>query len=422
MAGTLRRAACESSAGFALRYRSRESLVRAAGTLLVAALLGWAAPAIGACARPIATRLIPLPVWATLPNEGDTWGAMPVFLRVCPENERTESILAPSATWNSVIHYTGTFRLYHYPTDDTTFTLIASASTRINYNALVMWQKLPTRPGAWTDELTLRAQRSAFYRYFGLGPDTPESAESSYTTRRGYVTARRGLNIAPSLNLGALIGIERDLVEAIGVPGLPLTRDVFADAPGIGGASLLWQGASLRYDDRVGGDYAERGVRMELSAAIVEGLDGSPDFFRGSFQASGIVRELDWLSGAARLAWSGVSSGAAPFYQQSRLGGSLMLRGFTLDRFADRQAWTAELEQRIRVLQTHIYGVVADWRIDPFIAVGQVFGRFDEALSRPKLALGLGLRAFVRSNVLGRIDLAAGGEGLKVYVELGYPY
>ena len=179
MAGTLRRAACESSAGFALGCRSRESLVRAAGTLLVAALLGWAAPAIGACARPIATRLIPLPVWATLPNEGDTWGAMPVFLRVCPENERTESILAPSATWNSVIHHTGTFRLYHYPTDDTTFTLIASASTRINYNALVMWQKLPTRPGAWTDELTLRAQRSAFYRYFGLGPDTPESARAA---------------------------------------------------------------------------------------------------------------------------------------------------------------------------------------------------------------------------------------------------
>ena len=51
-----------------------------------------------------------------------------------------------------------------------------------------------------------------------------------------------------------------------------------------------------------------------------------------------------------------------------------------------------------------------------------MFGPFDEALSRPKLALGLGLRAFVRSNVLGRIDLAAGGEGLKVYVELGCPY
>src|SRR5512143_2879979 len=108
------------------------------------------------CRPGLTTQIIPLPVWATLPNEGDTWGAMPVFLRVCPESERTESIFAPSATWNSVIHYTGTFRWYHYPTDDTTLTVIASASTRINYNALFMWQRLPTAPGRWTDEVTAR--------------------------------------------------------------------------------------------------------------------------------------------------------------------------------------------------------------------------------------------------------------------------
>jgi hypothetical protein len=396
---------------------------RAARTALLAAmLLFWARRAEGSCPQPVATRLIPLPVWATLPNEGDTWGAMPVFLRVCPESERTEAIIAPSATWNSVIHYTGTLRWYQYPSDDTTFTFIGSVSTRINYNALVWWQKLPTQPGLWTDEVTLRLQRSAFFRFFGLGPDTPETAETSYTGLRAFVTARRGLNIARHLNLGASIGIERDRVEAIGVPGLPLTSEVFADAPGMRGATLLWQGASLRYDDRQGGDYAERGTRMEISASIVEGLAGSPTFWRAGVQVSSIVRELGWLTGAGRFAWNAVSSGEAPFYQQSRLGGSFVLRGFTLDRFIDRQAWTAEVEQRIRILRTHIYGVVADWRIDPFVTAGQVFGAFDQLLSRPRLAAGVGLRAFVRPNVLGRIDLAAGGEGLKVYVELGYPY
>lgn len=389
---------------------------------MAAALLLAAGPAAADCGRPLDTRLIPLPVWATLPNEGDTWGAMPVFLRVCPESERTESIFAPSATWNSVIHYTGTFRWYHYPTDDETFTFIGSASTRINYNLLVMWQRLPTAPGRWTDEVTARLQRSAFFRYFGLGPDTREDAETTYTGRRAFVTARRGLNVLPHLNLGAAAGIERDAVEAIGVPGLPLTRDVFPDAPGIPGATLAWQGASLRYDDRQGGDYAERGVRAELSGAVVEGLAGSPTFVRGGFQASAVVRELDWLSGAARAAWSAVSSREAPFYQQSKLGGSFVLRGFTLDRFVDRQSWTAELEQRIRLVRTHIYGVITDWRMDPFITAGQVFSRFDQAFSRPQLAGGVGLRAFVRPNVVGRIDLAAGGEGLKVYVEIGYPY
>jgi outer membrane protein assembly factor BamA len=255
-----------------------------------------------------------------------------------------------------------------------------------------------------------------------LGPDTPEAAETSYTGLRAFVTARRGLNLARHLNLGASVGVERDDVETIGVPGLPLSKQVFPDAPGMGGTTLLWQGVSLRYDDRKGGDYAERGVRMEVSAALVEGLSGSPTFWRAGAQASGILPELRWLSGAARVAWTAVSSGEAPFYQQSKLGGSFVLRGFTLDRFVDRQAWTAEAEQRIRVLTTHIYGVDTDWRIDPFVTAGQVFGALDEIGSNPRLAVGLGLRAFVRPNVVGRIDLAAGGEGLKVYVEIGYPY
>ena len=74
------------------------------------------------------------------------------------------------------------------------------------------------------------------------------------------------------------------------------------------------------------------------------------------------------------------------------------------------------------MLETRILGVVADWRVDPFVAVGQVFGAFRDAFSRPQLAVGVGFRAFVHPNVLGRIDVADGGEGIKVYVELGYQY
>jgi hypothetical protein len=80
-------------------------------------------------------------------------------------------------------------RWFHYPSDDTTFTFIGSVSTRINYNLLAWWQKLPVQRGVWTDELTLRVQRSVFYRFFGLGPDAPESAESSYTGLRAFVSA-----------------------------------------------------------------------------------------------------------------------------------------------------------------------------------------------------------------------------------------
>src|SRR5216684_1767582 len=62
------------------------------------------------CPGGLETRIVPLPVYAALPNEGDTFGVMPVFLRVCDANQRTDSIIAPSVTWNDVIHATGTFR------------------------------------------------------------------------------------------------------------------------------------------------------------------------------------------------------------------------------------------------------------------------------------------------------------------------
>lgn len=395
---------------------------RLCGGVLAALAVALAGRAGAVCPRELTTQLIPLPVYATLPNEGDTWGVLPVFLRVCPDDQRTESIIAPSATWNSVIRFTGTFRWYYYPTPDTTLTLIASASTRINANGLLVWQRLPTPAGASTDEVLLRAQRTVFKRFFGIGPETPPSAESSYTGVRFLANARRGVNLVEHLNLGVTLGVERDAVESTGVPGLPLTPQVFPDAPGIHGATLASQGLDLRYDDRVGGDYAERGFRVDLGGALVEGLEGTPTFLRAAMQFRAVVAELPRVSGAARLYWSAVSSRRAPFYQQSTLGGSYLLRGFTEGRFVDRQAWTLELEQRIRVLQTNIFGVVADWRVDPFVATGQVFDGLDDVASRPRIAVGAGFRAFIRPNVLGRVDVAYAGEGVKVYVEIGYPY
>jgi hemolysin activation/secretion protein len=134
------------------------------------------------------------------------------------------------------------------------------------------------------------------------------------------------------------------------------------------------------------------------------------------------VPETARLSGAARLWVSAVSSGDAPFYQQSWLGGASLLRGFADGRFVARHAWTLDLEQRIRLLRTDVFGVITDWRIDPFVGVGQVFDRLSEVASRPRPTVGLGLRAFAHPNVVGRVDLAFAGEGLKIYVDVGYPY
>jgi hypothetical protein len=325
-------------------------------------------------------------------------------------------------TWNSVIHYTASLRFYAYPDPDTALSVIASASTRINYRLVARWQRLPGDDGTWTDEAALDVDRNAFARLFGLGPDAPARAETSYTSARVLVSERRGRNVGHHLNAGILIGFEHDAIEDRGVPGLPLAPERFPDVPGMRGSAVLWQGIDLRYDDRVGGDYAEQGVRVEAALTVIEGLARSPTFVRAGAQARGILPELAWLSGAARAMWTAVSAADAPFYLQSWLGGSFALRGFPDGRFIDRQAWTIEAEQRIRLVQTHVMGVAVDWRADPFVAVGQVFHDIGGVLSRPRLTGGVGLRAVVPPNLVGRVDLASGGEGISVYAEIGYPY
>jgi hypothetical protein len=396
----------------------------AVSCLLSAPALGEAAAApVSGCPGGLATRLVPLPVYATLPNEGDTFGAMPVLIRVCDANQRTDSIIAPSITWNDVIRWTATLRWFHYPSDDQALTFILSASTRINSGLLLQWRDLPRRPGALTNEIEFRWQRSAFYRFFGLGPDTPASAESSYTRVRGHLSARRGLNFADGWNAGIGAVFHRDLVQDLGVPGLPLTRRAFPpNVPGMHGSTTIGQSLDVRYDSRPNFENSDRGIFADVGIAVVEGLARSPSYVRGQMRLRVLQPETSWLGAAARLDWTGVSTAGAPFYDQSTLGGAYLLRGFTEDRFIDQNAWTVELEQRFQVFQTHIYGVTADWRVDPFIAVGQVYGALHQAFSNPRLAGGVGFRAWVRPNVVGRIDVATGGEGLKVYVEIGYPY
>jgi len=347
---------------------------------------------------------------------------MPVFLRVCEATARTEAILAPSITYNDTIHFTGTMRYFGYPSEVEALTFVASASTRINSNVLLRWSLLPRDPGVFTRQLELRWERSVFYRFFGLGPDTGAADETSYTRLRVHGNARAGLNLGGDWNAGLELLLHRDDVQDLGVARLPLSRRVFPNAPGMGGATTFGQAIDLRYDSRPEADYSIEGAFADLAIGPVEGLAGSPSFARGRLQLRALLPELSFISFAARFDASYVSSRNAPFYDQSSLGGSYLLRAFTENRFVDQNAWTAEVEQRIRVLQTHIYGVTADWRVDPFVGVGQVFQSIGQVLSHPRPVAGVGFRAWVHPNVVGRVDVATGGEHLEVYVEIGYPY
>ena len=367
------------------------------------------------------TKLIPLPVYATSPTEGGTYGFMPVFMEI-EKDGPTRHIVAPSITWNDTIHVTGTFRWYYYPAKDESFTLIAGSSSHVNNGMMLQYTNKPLKDYQWTMDAYMRLQRSIFFRFFGIGPETDQGNESSNTRSRLDTYFREGYNFNRYFNVGLKVQLQRDVLERDPIPPLPLTEDKFATTPGAGGASVVSEGVSVRFDTRENGQYSQRGLGSEFFAATAQGLNNSGNFDKIEWDTRILFKELSWIDGAARVYWAYKLGENIPFYYQSALGGSLLLRGFDEDRFVDKGAWELEFEQRIKMFSTHIYNVTTDWRVDPFVTMGQVYGGANMFFKNPQLAAGLGFRAYVHPNVVGRVDIAEGGEGLKFYVELGYPF
>jgi hypothetical protein len=368
------------------------------------------------------TRFFPLPMYTTVPNEGSTYGVLPVWM-VMEGDQGVKSITAPSVSWNHSAGVTGTFRYYRYFGTLTSAQVIASASTNINRNLWLEYDDIRRTRHGWTTNLVLHVRRNLFYRFFGLGPDTTEAGESSYTRLTGVLGARRGYNFTEDFNVAVFLELDGDNPERHAITGLPETQVVYPTAPGLNGAFVMREGVSVRYDTRPEGDYSANGLASELTADLVEGIIGVGFFARLMWQTRLVLQETSWLQLGARAYWSQLFGGGdnVPFYYQASLGGEYLLRGFTEDRFIDRGAWEIEFEQRFRLFESHMFGVVSEWRLDPFIAVGQVYG-IDGPFSHVRAAGGVGIRVWILPNVVGRIDVAYGGEGLKAYVMLGYPY
>ena len=105
------------------------------------------------------------------------------------------------------------------------------------------------------------------------------------------------------------------------------------------------------------------------------------------------------------------------------MGGESTLRGYGRNRFIDNSFLLCNLEERIRLIRWEVFGVTADWELAPFIDLGGVMESLDKVSARNiEFNPGIGFRAIVRPNIVGRLDLGIGKDGPAVFVGLGYPF
>ena len=115
--------------------------------------------------------------------------------------------------------------------------------------------------------------------------------------------------------------------------------------------------------------------------------------------------------------WLGVSQTGAgqdvPFYMLPTLGGSTTLRGYSTDRFRDRDVLVVNAEYRWPIAR----------RIDAaaFYDAGSVAPRVGDLAQHLIADYGLGLRMHSTRHLLARLDVARGREGTRAALSFSVP-
>jgi hypothetical protein len=289
-------------------------------------------------------------------------------------------------------------------------------------------------------------ERSLTRRFFGLGPKTHESDETSYRDSVGFLEL--GIDYALPDPGGDLVlsagasGEWHDLGPGH-VEGEPNTGDVYPDLFGPADpAALGFLHAGLRWDTRDSQVNPYRGwwAGGNVDAALLQGdgdvgavwtLSGGRIFaVPGIFHSGGDPGEehppTDTLVIGLR---SQLSSGELPFFELPSLGGSNYHRGYIAGRWRDDASWVLTVEHRFWLLPRGFPIPFTDTiRVERvgaalFYEAGAVADDFPSLFkSRVRSSYGFGIRATLERAAPFRVDIGFSGDGVNVSAGFGLSF
>ncbi len=281
--------------------------------------------------------------------------------------------------------------------------------TTKNQLILGLWSEMYLDQDRWRINSEISYSRFPT-KFWGIGNDTPDSAEEDYTPRTLILKGWPQKRIADGWYAGfAAMLIDRGLSEL--QEGGQIESGL---VPGAEDGQALGIGGSLTRDSRDSTVYPRRGayhqLLVDLFGKVWIGDYGFGRYtldLRGYFPVAGThVVALQALGVA--------TSGTPPFDLYPQLGGEVLLRGYFQGRYRDRSLLAFQGEYRLPLF----------WRIGAagFVGIGQVapdIGGF--GLDRFWVAGGAGLR-FLLAKQEGlniRMDFAFGEGSSGFYLSLG---
>ncbi len=239
----------------------------------------------------------------------------------------------------------------------------------------------------WTEENKYHILSEFRYRdwpfnFYGIGNDTWESDEDKIGQKlfRARIDVER--KITKAYYAGLNISYEHFSFHDQEADG------VYNQQPLIGktGGQFLALGLSQLYDNRNVTTYTTRGYYARIRYAYAPDIWGEDNFHGNLFDID--VRGYHPISKSLTVAAQGIYRSTfgnrLPFYQYRDLGGDMMMRGYYLGRYKDRNYMAAQTELRYRFHPR--FGITG------FAGTGSTFSKEQDIRLIP--SYGAGLRYF----------------------------
>jgi hypothetical protein len=377
--------------------------------------------------------IVPLPAFQYNRNEGAWYGALAPMFRTNAKGQ-VEDIIAPLYLHNDLIGETFALNLYSYRDETKQYHLIVSHATKIEHLLDVGYKDTGYDDGRYIVSLQANSGKTAFDRFYGFGNTSSLQDESNYAKGDTEVKATFGINLDNSFSVLGTERVRKVSIENGAVTSIQQTLQEFPTAPGIDGADIWSQGATLAYDTRDNQLTPLEGVYATLTGEDDQNYktDNRDQWWRAvadfhsylphdDDQAVFVTHAMfdDLLIDSKGLVRQGV-----PFYERPTLGGEDSLRAFGDGRFVSSYAMLVNVEERVALAKRSIMGNVVEVEVAPFLDVGRVGARITsyQILRDVDVDPGIGLRVLARPNIAARLDVGYGREGANVFVGLDYPF
>jgi hypothetical protein len=246
-------------------------------------------------------------------------------------------------------------------------------------------------------------------KFFGIGNNTSESSEETYTPQTFLVKAVLYRTLASYVNIGPTVRYENVSIQETAAGGL-LAPGLL---PGSRSGTSRALGIVANWDSRDNTFASESGSFYQITTLFYRSAFGS-DYSYDDVQVD--LRNFFKTFSDHIIAVQGMGEfidGSAPFQSLAKFGGQNMMRGYFDGRYRDKNGVALQAEYRIPVW----------WRIGlvGFAGVAQVAEHISNlALNRFWFAGGVGLRFAwnPEERVNLRLDYGAGNNSSGVYITM----